>query len=79
MSSQAGCAHVQLETFELQLPFLGAVNAIAVGNASVKMRWHLQHVCIRERWSGTEYHFPCCRWLDRNRGDGKTMLTLKVG
>lgn len=67
-----------METFELQLPYLGGLHAIAIGNPSMKMRWHLEYVLIAEQWSGTDYHFPCNRWLDRQRGDGKTVLALKV-
>ncbi|KAK9809624.1 hypothetical protein WJX73_008749 [Symbiochloris irregularis] len=67
----------QMEKHEVQLPYLGSLQSVTIGNPSVKMRWHLDHVVIREQWTGKEAHFPCRRWLHHNYGDCKTVLTLK--
>ena len=53
-----------------------AMLQVRLGSSGAVDDWHLQDIEIIDEYNRTVYNFPCNRWLDETREDGKTVRIL---
>ena len=53
-----------------------AMLQVRLGSSGAVDDWHLQDIEIIDEYNRTVYNFPCKRWLDETREDGKTVRIL---
>merc|ERR1719431_1176823 len=51
---------------------LGVLTSLRIGhdNAGLTPNWLVEHVLVRNEFTGQVYKFPCGRWLGKNIDDG---------
>ncbi|MGH9213799.1 MAG: PLAT/LH2 domain-containing protein [Acidimicrobiales bacterium] len=66
--------------FSLPLGELGDVQRLRVryDDTGLSPAWFLDRITIRNESSGSEWTFPCHRWLARHMDDGEIERTLDV-
>jgi hypothetical protein len=69
------------DDFTVECPHLGKLNRINIGhdNSSKSPEWFLDKVTIEDLHDHKVYEFPCNRWFDKKKDDGKIVRDLPCG
>ena len=71
----------RVDTFDIDCDFVGPVDRVTVehDNSGAGPAWFLDKIVIDDLPHKKKYEFPCGRWLDKGKDDGKIARDLSLG
>lgn len=69
-----------MDVFEVEAVHLADLRRVLVSHDNTGGGWFLEKVIIKEsKDDKKEYIFPCSKWFDTDRNDGKIERMLNIG